>query len=178
MLYVKPGEWLLAIVTFLLWIATVRLASESKVTTEHGLRAYVYTLYQVKSMPRAAGVQHWDVEITIRNSGQTPARSVIQKSFCDIVSLPLNEANLTHTFDGELSRGDLPSQGSVVTTLRQDFTPSEIQEISGGKKLLIIFGRIDYVDVFGQRQQTSFRYESRDPQNTTMIVSGKGNEAS
>jgi hypothetical protein len=39
---IKPGEWLLAIVTWMLWLATVRLVREGKNTAERQLRAYVF----------------------------------------------------------------------------------------------------------------------------------------
>jgi hypothetical protein len=68
---VKPGEWLLSIVTLMLWGATVGLVRSADRTAERQLRAYfdlrsaVVEDFEVGKMPK--------VILSFKNVGQTPA---------------------------------------------------------------------------------------------------------
>jgi hypothetical protein len=87
---VKPGEWLLSIVTLMLWWATVRLVKEGRRTAEESIketrrigeaqtRAYVsiksvsISFEDVATVRAAAPVFRW---IAV-NSGQSPAQNFI-----------------------------------------------------------------------------------------------------
>ena len=71
----KPGEWLLVIVTWMLWLATAETVSGADKTAERQLRAY--------SDMRSARVESFEIGekptvlLKFRNIGQTPAIHVI-----------------------------------------------------------------------------------------------------
>jgi hypothetical protein len=70
---IKPGEWLIGIVTWMLWYATGRLVTGADRTAERQLRAYVY-IERTTFKRTATGV--WEIIFQIKNFGQTPAHHV------------------------------------------------------------------------------------------------------
>jgi hypothetical protein len=83
---IKPGEWLLGIVTWMLWFATVRLVRGSDKTAERQLRAYIHVKhFEVRQVLGPWGVQgiHAPTPIlflTWENAGQTPTRNMLSNS--------------------------------------------------------------------------------------------------
>lgn len=96
LLGIKPGEWLLSIVTLMLWLATVRLVTEGKLASEKAIaetrrigeaqvKAYVDIRDVAVIFVGMPGIlnshQRQDVQpivrITAKNTGQSPARNFV-----------------------------------------------------------------------------------------------------
>jgi hypothetical protein len=72
---IKPGEWLLSIVTLMLWGATVGLVRSAERTAERQLRAY----FDLKSASVLDFVENGQpvVMLGFENVGETPAKDVV-----------------------------------------------------------------------------------------------------
>jgi hypothetical protein len=66
---IKPGEWLIGIVTWMLWYATRRLVTGADRTAERQLRAYVYI---EKTTFKRTTFGGWEIIFQIKNFGQKP----------------------------------------------------------------------------------------------------------
>jgi hypothetical protein len=76
---IRPGEWLLAIATWMLWYATARLVKGADRTAERQLRAYVFV---EKTNFQSTGPQGWDIRYRIKNFGHTPAHDCPAHQHC------------------------------------------------------------------------------------------------
>jgi hypothetical protein len=93
---IKPGEWLLGIVTWMLWLATVRLVTEGKLASERviaetrrigeaQIRAYVDIRDVAVIFVGMPGILHSPggqdaqpiIRITAKNTGQSPAKDFV-----------------------------------------------------------------------------------------------------
>ena len=79
---IKPGEWLLVVVTWMLWAATSRLVKGADRTAGRQLRAYIYV---EKTNFRSLVPQGWEITYRIKNFGQTPAHNVRLFSIAKVV---------------------------------------------------------------------------------------------
>ncbi len=88
LLGMKPGEWLLSAATFGLWYATWKLVKGSEKTAERQLRAYIFVgankapSLEVNDIP--------ELELFVKNVGQTPAHRVQHWTNMGILPYPLN----------------------------------------------------------------------------------------
>jgi hypothetical protein len=157
---IKPGEWLLAIVTWMLWLATVRLVNDGKRTAERQLRAYVSV--ESGGMFRQSRKRRLRFEFrpNVINNGQTPANDVRIVSF-----LRISAPAIPDSFDYSL----LPIQGSVNTigprqgrfhsiVASQNLAIPQLREIQKGSFVFHIYGKVTYSDIFGVERATNFSF--------------------
>jgi hypothetical protein len=166
---IKPGEWLLAIVTWMLWLATARLVNDGKRTAERQLRAYVSV--ESGGMLRQSQKKRMRFEFrpNVINNGQTPANDVRIVSF-----LRIGAPAIPDNFDYNL----LPIPGSVSTigprqgrfhsiVASRNLAIPQLREIQSGASVFHIYGKVTYSDIFGVERTTNFSF---------IIFSGKNSQ--
>jgi hypothetical protein len=90
---IKPGEWLLSIITLMLWGATVGLVRGADKTAEKQLRAYVSVESGV--MFRQKKGLRFEFRPNVINNGLTPAKDVRIVSNLGVVSPVIPENSIT-----------------------------------------------------------------------------------
>lgn len=125
-------------------------------TEKRSLRAYISILsaaIQPQNYPNGSTVV---VQITIKNSGQTPAYD--ERSFISVAVAPAN-AN-PFTFWPNLDDRPRHILGpNVESTLDNaiSISATDLQEVMNGTKKIFVWGRVEYQDVFGQSRYMIFR---------------------
>jgi hypothetical protein len=159
---------------FIVLLLTVFVMSQ---TAKRQLRAYVCNdranLVDFDQIPT--------VQIIIKNSGQTPAYSVVGWNAVCPAGVPLNRT-LEKPDHADISRCHLgPGQTFHFRTRLDEFSHNLRMEIAQGTTALYAFGQVDYVDAFGKPRWLRWRMvfgqpSTRDPQGT-LAVHPDGNEA-
>lgn len=91
----------------------------------------------------------------VRNAGQTPARQVRATTEWSWSSPVEVESTPIPALAVQTSTRDVAAGGTF--TLRRRTDPNFAAEIAKGEKVLVVTGRIEYFDVFGERRTTTFR---------------------
>jgi hypothetical protein len=156
----------IAVFTLTLWRATDRLwdAGERqlvhlKESAERQLGAYI-GIEWCRIISHDGG-STFEVEVQIKNAGQTQAYDVTHRIAADIQvrnGEPINFAM------PERSRGVIPIAPGITFILR---TPIAIGGASGTadigtNRIIFARGRVDYIDVFDKPQHLEFRYRNAD----------------
>ena len=159
----RSGEWLLIVVTFLLFLATVALwlstrslVRDAGSTSRRQLRAYLF-IDDTRRTRRGDG-DPWEVHLQIKNSGQTPAYKV--RVFADYRFVDKGDAD-AFGFPPPIGGGapsDLgPSQPLLVTKRIPELAGQLWDDFKAGRKVLYVWGRIEFVDAFGAKRWVRFR---------------------
>ncbi len=156
---VKPGEWLIGIVTWMLWLATVGLVRGAEKTAERQLRAYVgidritATVMKIGQIP--------EIRIRIKNSGQTPAYSV--KHGYAYGFKPPDRPD--HEFRADPSANSGTTIAANMKISMTDASPvvgpltqKRIDAIKSGTLIFYVWGETNYVDVFGNKRTTRYKF--------------------
>jgi hypothetical protein len=179
---IKPGEWLLSIVTLMLWGATVGLVRSAERTSERQLRAYIdagrgtMRDFEIGKIPT--------VKVRFKNTGQTPARNL--RINTNVIFLPINR--FKETLDMPLeedggSNGTLGAGGRIVIDLDLGgaLTAEHFRYISEYQAAIYVFGLIRYNDVSGRERQSRFQLEftsvSLRNQNNRLQTCAHGNHS-
>jgi hypothetical protein len=168
---IKPGEWLLATVTWMLWWATVRLVSESKITAERQLRAYVFVEHHLYSKGSL-----WTGTVTIKNSGQTPAHHLRANVTTRVLSSPVKEADFALIHDGNESEAALSKDAAFISNWTEEVSKEQIDAINAGTMIFYILVTATYTDVFGHEQTCRSRVFSRPGDGMSLSYSNEGND--
>ncbi len=95
----------------------------------------------------------WRLNFTIENYGQTPALQVRNAFDTGVYEMPMPQHRLDQLFAALSNRPGITSvnrqQTKLVMGRARDW--ADTREIAKGTKALIFFGRLQYVDVFGDR---------------------------
>jgi hypothetical protein len=179
---IKPGEWLLSIVTLMLWGATVRLVRNSDKTAERQLRAYV----DIKS----AKVENFEIgeepEINIRlqNVGQTPAKNVRTRMDAQIAPFndPLGPFELMEANPEEGSRSNIGKDGDITMfMIMEPLTKHFYDAVRYGESALFVVGLLRYDDIFDNPHHYRFRMfyhgESIEVGIDNLTTHGDGNDS-
>jgi hypothetical protein len=156
---VKPGEWLLSAATVGLWYATWRLVKGSEKTAERQLRAYIFV--GARKAPSLEVDAVPELELFVKNVGQTPAHRVQHWTNMGILPYPLNiplpgpdprnkAINAYLPVGGEfeaIHTGNPPLDAEAVATIR-----------AGSAYRLYVWGEVRYLDVFNVERKTKFRF--------------------
>lgn len=164
----------LALFTAKLWKSTGDLAKGAEDTAKRQLRAYLSA--QPNYIFSFDSTKLVEIKFTIVNHGQTPASQVQSAGFIDIFPYPLpsnyplpnlpivsksksvihpNEVFHTHVFAGRL------------------FTTNEIdQSVQGTQFRIYVFGKVNYVDAFGENRETIFCHSVFGDQNLNAVAGG------
>jgi hypothetical protein len=143
----------------LVWIGHQQIA-----TSRVQLRAYVFVSTAVVTNA-ADGTGIPEAQVTIKNSGQTPAHNVINVSGFAMDIYPAPPTLSLIISDDEFAspartRAVLgPGDSSVsVSAARPPLTPPERASLATGTRIIYVYGEIRYRDAFGREQWTKYRF--------------------
>jgi hypothetical protein len=157
---VKYGEWLLFAATMGLWWATWRLVRSAEKTAERQLGAYIGIEWC--RVATNDGGTTFEVEIQIKNAGQTPAYAVSHRI---TAALQIMHGERLEFGMPDRSPGIIPIAPGIPFTLRTPIAiggSSGISTIESGQRRIFTWGRVDYEDVFDNPQHLEFRFSSAD----------------
>ncbi len=130
---------------------------DARKSNERQLRAYIHVRDVVVSLMNSEFDPN--VQIIIKNYGQTPARRVTNTLFVDFISHPFDSSfDLKRGVVGQVT--DLAPGQKVFsqTTISRSKFSSMKPSIESKKVRMYVFGRIEYFDVFGHARATEYRY--------------------
>jgi hypothetical protein len=135
---------------FMALVATVLVMTR---TSRRQLRAYVFNdhanIVDFDNVPVA--------QLLLKNAGQTPAHSVVAWNAVQLGPFPLN-IELIEPRDAEVSRCNLGPGMTFHLTTRLSRLPESVKAaIRDGREALYVYGRADYVDVFGRPRFLEWR---------------------
>lgn len=180
----------LAYFTWRLWRATGKLVKDTEKSAQIQMRAYVgietialndlhlrTKTYQIPNTTRGDGMPH-KIDIEMRNFGSTPANRVDFIATIWIKSDPLpQDGELDQILDTEKKRlandprgfaprhSIFPEQTAPMHIYMSDLIAFR-EALSGQRRNVFVFGRIDYFDVFYAQHTTRFCYyfdKTREP---------------
>ncbi|MBI2289885.1 MAG: hypothetical protein HYU73_06035 [Betaproteobacteria bacterium] len=136
---------------------TIGLYRIGRDTARKELRAYLGI--PDPGVQRIGVVNHFQVQVTITNSGRTPARDVQKWMRCSLV-----RARESISFDRENFD---PAKRSIAPdskwNLRADFTDwtdEDLNETRHFRSAIYVWGEISYKDIYGASHTTEFRLRS------------------
>jgi hypothetical protein len=176
---IRPGEWLLGLVTLMLWIATARLVKGTEATAERQLRAYVYIRKTNYAEPTTDAP--WTIKFRIENFGQTPAHNVRVISIAKTVAwnkgIPeVPTPNRVQTIGSMAPTGDFFDFEVIPEG------DGNVDEIKNGSRAIFLVGTIIYDTVFEMKPRvTNFSYyvggDVKFDDSDEMSASSEGNNA-
>ena len=192
----KHNAAITAIATVLLTFVTGALVWAGYLqirTTRVQLRAYVF-IHSAKVAIQDDDTTAITAIVVIKNSGQTPARKLINVSGFAVSSYPIqtmprlsiSEAEFSETRITRMDLGPISTsvsttpisteQGRATRAAKTEF----ISLLSEHKLIAFVYGEIRYEDAFGRRQWTKYRLMTGGPLGFTegqLIGCDEGNEA-
>lgn len=120
------------------------------------LRAYVFPdqanlIWQGTAKPTTA-------EITIKNSGQTPAYRVSTATMTGVREYPLRGALSVPSVTSKPTVIPPGSSATLSDTMVQPLTADQLKAIQNGTQAVYAFGEIAYADAFGECRITRYRF--------------------
>lgn len=126
-------------------------------TTRNQLRAYV--MIESVAIVGIAEGRKPDVHITIKNSGQTPARNVTHWSKLGFSTFPeIAEPVPRRDSDETLPESTMAPGGTlgIITGIDRELNAATIKAIKDQSYALYVLGEIRYTDAFGKHRETDF----------------------
>jgi hypothetical protein len=159
--WIALGTWVLALGTWVLALVTIFLVVDTDHASKKQLRAYVSAKI-IKPVTDFAPNSTAKVQISLQNSGQTPAVDLMQIGILYPRPFPLPE-------DMDLTVPQPNTRGSTITLHPRDNENGTIYSYKvdppiydalrlGQDARLYTFGQVDYWDIFGARHWTHFCY--------------------
>ena len=150
-----------SLVAFLQFLALIAVVQVMRRTGQRQVRAYIIAGATDVSMQGPKDAVTISAKITIRNTGQTPARDVSIVSKTDLLEHPLKLP-----FDFALGRGADPSRSVLgagrdaesTSSAERPFNADEMTRArnrEGGSRIYT-WGSVTYRDVFGRKHYTHF----------------------
>jgi hypothetical protein len=137
------------------------VSAKGDASREEELRAYVdIDKLEFIETPESEGIVK--VKVTFRNSGQTPAfkvRSVAHVGVRDVSDedlLPVMPLPDRSSLDA--ARPRLGRDATATEIVQCDSTPSLADRVMNGDATILVWGFVDYMDVFDRRRKTAFQY--------------------
>jgi hypothetical protein len=155
---IKITDSLLCLFTLFLWWSTRRLVSGAESTAERQLRAYCLvakaeiTNIELGKQPKAI--------ITIKNSGQTPAKNFWQIAVMGYDAFPTEKLGNPDFRKAKKVEHPLPPQGYFTIEIPLS-EPIRVQQhiddlVSGGAAIYVV-GEVRYKDAFGKKRITKYK---------------------
>jgi hypothetical protein len=178
------GALLTFITAGLVWVGYRQI-----VTSRAQLRAYVY-VHSARVINAAEGEGPLIAHVVIKNFGETPARRVTNVSGFAIDRYPLPETVILTINDHEFSapnrsRSDLaPTQAEEMIDVarRPPLAAHERQALIDGEVVIVLYGEIRFLDVFGRKQWKTYRMMLGGPVGVrpggSLVACDDGNDAS
>lgn len=137
------------------------VSAKGDASREEELRAYVdIDKLEFIETPESEGIVK--VKVTFRNSGQTPAfkvRSVAHVGVRDVSDedlLPVMPLPDRSSLDA--ARPRLGRDATATEIVQCDSTPSLADRVMNGDATILVWGFVDYMDVFDRKRKTAFQY--------------------
>jgi hypothetical protein len=146
----------LAVATGFLYCATRRLVEGAEDTAKRQLRAYVAAKPKFVSSFNERNFCWADFEII--NVGTTPANGLCHTCRIDVFPFPLPDDFVFPELPQKCAKTtSFPNQPMIgkVFAYRQ-FTNGEITSIRNGSMRIYIYGEMEYIDIFGDKNITRF----------------------
>lgn len=151
-------------VGFLQFAALVATYIVMRSTARRQIRAYTYahtfTMFEGSTMkpPLPKKTNEPGFEIGMKNFGQTPAYRMRSWAKMEIIE-PINEDKLIVPPLGDFSSQTLPTDGTTSKTVwfGRALTATEIADIAASVRFIYMYGRIEYLDVYGKKHYSNFR---------------------
>jgi hypothetical protein len=175
-------------VGFLQFVALIATWLAMRDTARRQLRAYVF-VSRANISNATEGNGPVQSRVVIKNFGQTPAYKVVNiNGFAFDQYPPPPTLNLTiadHEFGtAGRSRSDLgptQSEGMTETLRRPPLNAAERAALMNGGLVMYVYGEIRYLDAFGRKQRTRYRFMMGGPVGTqpggALVACEDGNEA-
>jgi hypothetical protein len=189
------GTLVIAVFTTVLGIFTMSLAKSTRIAADattasvdlardiakRQLRAYVTVNGVIRTKdPGDLNAEGFAVLVDIKNSGQTPASDLLQWTRIEIREFPLVTRLPIHCLENP-TRGILPPETKSVAfpTFTRALTNFEENAILANHTAVYVYGEIEYLDVFGDRHLTQFRFRCNGQGYPLGMFKpdGEGNEA-
>lgn len=99
------------------------------------------------------------VLIDVKNRGQTPASELLQWARIEIREFPLADRLPIHCLENP-TRGILPPESKSLAFPTFTRAPTTIEEnaVRSNDTAVYVYGEVEYIDVFGDRHLTQFRF--------------------
>lgn len=146
----------IAIFTGGLFIATLRLVKNADKSSERQLRAYVFVgKHGIHDLTKEVPL----IKLTIQNGGQTPAHNVKMRLGFQEFPATVDESSIVVPAPREEAKGGyLPSGQTFDITLNIiPDTAADIARIISGEVGIIVYGIVEYKDIFDCDRTTRFR---------------------
>jgi hypothetical protein len=174
---IRPGEWLLGIVTWMLWFATVRLVQGADKTAERQLRAYVSV--EPKIVYNFGSTNLIIIGVETKNHGQTPATEISHDFSTGLLPNPLPGGFIFPPPVRQLDTNNSLFPNAIVPVrFNHDrlLTPAEVTAIERDTQRFHIWGLTHYRDAFGRPRTTKISASFGGPdfaQTTANVTTGK-----
>ncbi len=188
---------LIAIFTLALWLSTASLVIGADEDSRRKLRAYVciddVSVFSATEDGRRAMVPgyskdapplvgfHLGWEASFKNFGDTPAHDLRVQSDCELVDWPIKETyvpNIKVTEDASIEVIGPTADRSVFGRTKESLTTDIFIGLQDGTKAYVLYGVIEYNDIFGKQHTTNFRYYCGGPTGADDVAAHKnGNQA-
>jgi hypothetical protein len=162
---ITNGEWLIASITAVYVLISYFTFRAIRNSSERQLRAYVlpenaglYDGSQITPQPVANKINAPGIAMLIKNSGQTPAYSVVSSMQIAVIP-PGTENTLEVNPLGQKFTLTLGANGTFTKTwwFERPLIAAEIADIAIGAKAIYLYGRIEYRDAFKKSHFSNFR---------------------
>jgi len=154
---IKPGEWLLGIVTWMLWFATFRLVKGADETSKRQLRAYLSMNPKIFSNFVTGGFVR--IEFLQKNHGQTPAFNITHVFEIAILPNPLPKGFVfpAPTWKVDTNHTVFPASDAKAWFNRGvPLTAADVAMVQASTHKIHIWGVTTYLDAFQRTQTTKF----------------------
>jgi hypothetical protein len=130
---------------------------QMEATAERQLRAYVFVI-ETKILAFEVG-KIIDIELTVKNTGQTPAYDLTTTSIPQINSYPTPIGLPELNWNGEMSNVNMgPNTIIYPRSITKEVLSQEwLDAIKGGNSAYYLVGEIKYFDAFKRDRSTQFR---------------------
>jgi hypothetical protein len=145
----------LGVATGLLWRATKSLVRGGEDTAKRQLRAYVH-VEQINALNMTTGPSP-GIQIMTKNFGQTPAREIVITYRYAAFSRRNVDFDLTGAIRGQMVDLAPGQHDHLVIIVDLSAWVAMKQSVFTRATWFYVFGRIDYLDIFGKARWTEFR---------------------
>lgn len=156
----KFGESLLILFAILLWLATKRLVTDAKDSSQRQLRAYLSIVPGEVIWQNERNMDPFEFHPFMINDGQTPAHDVTYNAAVELLPFPLpadfNFPLPPLAYPSVSVIGPHQNKFMIIPALRR-FTMNELHEILlHGSMRLYVYGTVTYRDVFTEVWYSNF----------------------
>jgi hypothetical protein len=140
-----------------LWEITNNTLKHSEKTAERQLRAYVFPIEA--ELKKLSADEFPELEISIENSGQTPAYQLTHTSRFALSDFPLIEPLPLAEASKESSKTNVEPGGKFMKYGRSDrkLSAEAITQLKDGTAAIYAYGEIKFVDAFGASRWVKYR---------------------